>query len=104
MVAAIARRSSELLDVVDDYIVAFALHRKIAVDDLRRQQFLRDRPALEIGKDRPGFLIEQSLVLFIAQALLLKIPLAQEQRVGVDVREHLLQRNVFNLAPPPERR
>ena len=64
--AGVARAALEFLDVVDDQVVARRLHGEVAVDDLRLEQPLVDRPRLQLLEHRPGLFVDQPLVLLVA--------------------------------------
>src|SRR5258706_11882069 len=102
--AGVAGASLKFLNVIHDQIVALRLHGEVAVDDFRFEELFLYGARLELLEYGPRHLLDGFIVLRLAQRLFLEAPLPEEERVGVDVREDLLQRDTCDLAPTPERR
>src|SRR5690606_36147999 len=73
-----------VLRVVHDQVIALAVAPEIPVHDARAQDAFGAAPLLEPREDRLDVVLDEALVLLVRALAFAELPLAAEERDGVD--------------------
>ena len=94
------QRLALVVGVVDDQVVVVGLAGEVAVDDLRREELVARRPLAPDPELGLGLTLDEGVVLGLAQRAAAVLPLADEERLLVDVAEDLAEIELLRADHP----